>query len=151
MKRSVLTILIGLVVLLGALVSGGFGVAWAKGKTLWSGVVSGETVQITSDGVFFGQKFVPAYRLSDEQKCVFGLQGFPSGKWMPSEQKWAMALTGINYDWLDCQRIRKSFVAGKKIVSKGFPNDAVDIAPTIDLSAYDKFRTLKFESEARCL
>ena len=114
MTRVLLTFLVGLLVSLGALVSGGSGVAWAKGKTLWSGLVSGEAVQITSDGVFFGQKFVPAYRLSDEQKCIYGLKGFPSGKWMPSEQKWAMASTGINYDWLDCQRIRKHFVAGKK-------------------------------------
>jgi hypothetical protein len=37
MKRSVLTILGGLVVSLVTLVSGGSGVAWAKGKTLWSG------------------------------------------------------------------------------------------------------------------
>ena len=81
MTRVLLTFLVGLLVSLGALVSGVdpvlaleewlYSERFNKEKVYWEGTVNGEPVQVTNQGVFLSGKFRSAFQLSDNEKCTY--------------------------------------------------------------------------------
>ena len=107
MCRAVLTLLVGLMLSLGGAVT-----AFAKGEVIWEGtqesklfsLTGPKKVQITTEGVFINGRFKPAFRLSKDDACLYGLSNFPNTGYVNTSKAWDSALK--KFDFVECQSIR---------------------------------------------
>jgi len=126
MTRVLLTFLVGLLVSLGALVSGVDPVL-AKEKVYWEGTVNGKPVQVTNQGVFLSGKFRSAFQLSDDEKCTYFFldePGYEYEGFVEKGETWGRAVTGIDYT--DCKRRHENFKRRSKILETRISDNASD-------------------------
>ena len=107
MYRFVLTLLIGLMLSLGGGVS-----AFAKGEVIWEGtqesklfsLTGPKKIRITTEGVFINGRFKPAWQLSKDDACLYGLSNFPNEGYIGPSEAWKAVL--IKFDFHSCHSIR---------------------------------------------
>ena len=107
MCRAFLTLVVGLLLLL----SGGAS-AFAQGDFIWEGtqesklfsLTGPKKIRITTEGVFINGSFKPAWRLSKNDACLYGISNFPDSGYFSTSKVWNSVLR--KFDFSECSSIR---------------------------------------------
>ena len=107
MYRAVLALVVGLILSL----SGGAS-SFAQGDVIWEGtqesklfsLTGPKKIRITTEGVFINGSFKPAWRLSKNDACLYGISNFPDSGYFSTSKVWNSVLG--KFDFNECSSIR---------------------------------------------